>query len=700
MESTQNSNAIQTLWDIGRGDLEDFEQAAKREWLITNGLGGFAAGTVADANTRRYHGLLVAALKPPLQRTVMLAGLDVMAQYNGVELPLSTNEFTDGTIAPRGHVNIERFRLEHGLPIWEYAFNDALIEKRIIMPHGENTTLVRYRVLRASSSLRLTLRPLCSHRDYHSHMHGGWDFQTSALADGYRIDAYHGAAPYFIRTGDSVTIQPATSWYWHFRHRVEATRGLDDSEDLYSPGTIECELAEGEVITLTVSTLADRVLDFDSMLQDELARRQALLKTLPQAVDDTSLAQLVYAADQFIVSRGSDTATAGKTVIAGYPWFGDWGRDTMIALPGLTLSSGRYDIANSILRTFAVYLDAGMLPNRFPDHGEEPEYNTVDATLWYVHAVHQYTRHSNDTSLAAELFDSLIGIIDWHNRGTRYNIHIDPEDGLLWSGESGVQLTWMDAKIGEWVVTPRIGKAVEINALWYNALMGIAELATSLGKQEIASQYTENAARVAQSFTRFWNEGDNCLYDVIDGPAGIDPGDGHRYDASIRPNQLFAVSLPHSPLDADQQRAVVDICARELVTSFGLRSLATTSADYTGNYHGGPFERDSAYHQGTVWAWLLPPLAEAHYRVYGDAARARSYLRPMFSHLREACVGSISEIFDGDAPYLAHGCFAQAWSVAELLRVWLQLDIPATTMNIQDEPKEATHEHERTTAPA
>jgi predicted glycogen debranching enzyme len=680
MNLARNPGTTATLWDIGRGDLGTFEQASNREWLVTNGLGGFAAGTIADANTRRYHGLLIAALKPPLGRTLMLAKLDATAHYFGVDYPLSSNEFAEGSIDPHGYRHIERFRLEGGLPVWEFAFGDALIEKRIMMPHGENATLVRFRVLRASSDLRLTLRPLCTHRDYHSHTRGGWDFRTSAMDHGFRIGAFEGAQPYFVRVSGTAEVLPAPGWYWSFRHRVEAERGLDATEDLYSPGSFAIELSDGDAVTVAISTAPNASTDFDGALTKELARRQLLIDGAPQPIDDPWVQQLVVAADQFIVARRSDDASFGRTVIAGYPWFGDWGRDTMIAVPGLTLTTGRYEIAKDILLTFAKYIDQGMLPNRFPDSGEEPEYNTVDATLWYLNAVDAYTRRSGELDLAKELFDALVDIVEWHRRGTRYGIHMDPDDGLLWAGEAGVQLTWMDAKVGDWVVTPRIGKAVEINALWHNALACIAGLATRLGRKAAAAQLATAAEQVAKGFSRFWNEEQDCLYDVIDGPVGSGKAVGRRDNASMRPNQIFAVSLPHSPLDAVRQRAVVDTCARELVTSHGLRSLAPGSGEYIGHYGGGQVERDGAYHQGTVWAWLLGPFAEAHFRVYRDAERARSFLLPLAGHLREACVGSISEIFDGDAPHPARGCFAQAWSVSETLRVWTELE------NRSDEP--------------
>jgi predicted glycogen debranching enzyme len=351
------------------------------------------------------------------------------------------------------------------------------------------------------------------------------------------------------------------------------------------------------------------------------------------------------------------------TVIAGYPWFGDWGRDTMIALPGLAIATGRTDIGARILRTFAAFVDRGMLPNRFPDQGEAPEYNTVDATLWYFEAIRTCHAATGDDGLLKELFPVLENIIDWHVKGTRYGIAVDPADGLLRSGEEGVQLTWMDAKVGDWVVTPRTGKAVEINALWYNALRAMADFGRRLGGPSTA--WDGMAARVAASFARFWNADGGYCADVVDGP--------HGDDASLRPNQIFAVALPHTPLAPDRQRQVVDACARHLLTSHGLRSLAPGDPQYRGQYGGDQWARDGAYHQGTVWSWLLGPFALAHFRVYGDRVAARAFLEPMAHHVGAYGIGSIAEIFDGDPPFRPGGCVAQAWSVAETLRAWQEL---------------------------
>ena len=417
-------------------------------------------------------------------------------------------------------------------------------------------------------------------------------------------------------------------------------------------------------------------------LARERARQAGLLRALP-AGEPPWVRHLALAADQFVVRRSladgpGPTGTAGRTIIAGYPWFGDWGRDTMIALPGLTLSTGRAEIAADVLRTFRRYLDRGMLPNRFPDEVDPgaaaPEYNTVDATLWYFHAVHQYLLHTGDLALAEELYPALAEIVDRHRRGTRHAIRVDADDGLLYAGEPGVQLTWMDARVGDRVVTPRIGKPVEVNALWHNALRVMADLADRLGAAEDGARYRAAAEQAADSFRRrFWYPAGGYLHDVIDGPEGEPAADGRRYDGRLRPNQIFAVSLPFPLLADDQARAVVDACARRLWTSYGLRSLAPDDPDYVGRYGGGPAERDAGYHRGTVWGWLLGPFATAHYRVYRDPAATRGILAPLKDHLADAGLGSISEVFDGDPPHLPGGCVAQAWSVAEVLRAWRQL---------------------------
>jgi predicted glycogen debranching enzyme len=649
-----------------RDTLQDFELSARREWLVTNGIGGFAGGTIAGLNTRRYHGLLLASLNPPVQRTLLVAKLDVTATYRGTSYPLATNEFADGTISPRGFVHLDSFALDGQLPVWTWLIGDALIEQRVWMAHGQNTTYVSFRLIRGSEAVELEFTPLCTYRDFHAHHRGHRETLVTAVEGGIRVDSFFGAVPYRLLS-DRGEWHIAPQWYWSFKHRVESSRGLDDVEDLVCPARLRLTLEPGAAATVIATSETTQPLPSSASLKAEQARQSELLRTAQSHVladaarDEGIVRQLVLAADQFVVGRQN-----GTTVIAGYPWFSDWGRDTMIALPGLTLATGRTQIAATIIRTFAKFVSDGMLPNLFPDAGHPPEYNTVDATLWYFVAIDEYLRATNDRALLEEIYPTLRDIVRWHQRGTRFSIQVDPSDGLLRAGEPGVQLTWMDAKVGDWVVTPRIGKPVEISALWFNALMIMRDCAARLGDAEAAGEYERAARRTARSFVeRFWFDEGGYLYDVVDGPAGN--------DASLRPNQIFAVSLRHAILDDDRARSVVDVCARHLWTPVGLRSLASRGAGYTGTYAGGPRERDAAYHQGTVWSWLLGPFVCAHYRVYGDLAQARTYLDGIRSHLRDACVGQISEIFDGDAPFTAAGCCAQAWGVAEILRTWGEL---------------------------
>ena len=669
---------------FARGDFASLSNAFEREWLVTNSLGGFASGTMAQANTRRYHGLLVAALQPPVQRVVMVAKLEALVSYRGSRYELGSNEFADGTISPRGFELLSAFEDHDGVPVWVYACGDARLEQRIWMADGRNTTYVRFELREASAPLQLALRPLCTYRDYHSHSRGGWSLEAAAEPGGCRVTAFAGARPYRLLI-DRGEFHSEPDWYWSFRHRVEADRGLDAIEDLWRPGTFHASLESGESVTLTVTAEPE----FESSaaaLDHEKNRRRALLRAVPVGAPDW-VQRLTVAADQFIVRRSRpDGAPAGTTVIAGYPWFSDWGRDTMIALPGLALATGRTKDAGSILRTFAEHVSEGMLPNRFPDGGEPPEYNTVDATLWYFHALAAYLEVSGDRALLRELYPVLRDIVAWHRRGTRYGIRVDPEDGLLLAGETGVQLTWMDARIGDWVVTPRIGKPVEINALWHYALTQLAGWARALKDSSAAADYGAAAGRAAASFSqRYWYPSGGYLYDVIDGPGELLDDAGKRVDPSLRPNQIFAVSLGTNLLDDSRARAVVDVCARELLTPVGLRSLAASDPRYAHRYTGDPRQRDASYHQGTVWTWLLGPYALAHHRVYGDAGHALALLEGLAAHVDEACIGSISEIMDGDAPHSPRGCFAQAWSVAETLRAYHSLTaqrVPRTASQV------------------
>ncbi|MER3432280.1 MAG: glycogen debranching protein [Leptolyngbya sp. ERB_1_1] len=649
--------------DFGREICGILPTSEAREWLVTNGIGGFASGTIAGLLSRRYHGLLIAALKPPLDRTLLTTKLDESVRYGDDVYPLSTNRWADGIVGPHGYRHIERFFLEGTIPVWRYACSDAVLEKRIWMQQGENTTYVHYQLHRATQSLTLTFKVFVNYRDYHGSTTGnGWKMVTEEIDNGLQISAYPEATPFYLFCRGA-TVAPMHDWYYGFDLAIERDRGLSDQEDHLHAATFQATLYPGQSLTFVTSTEAAPNLDGEIALRLQRNHEQRLfdcwrLDRVKQV--ETSPAwvrQLVLAADQFIVNR----PPSGKTIIAGYPWFSDWGRDTMISLSGLTLATGCAEIARSILYTFAQYLDRGMLPNRFPDAGVIPEYNAVDATLWYFIAIFDYYNATDDHDVIDNLFPMLSEIIDWHCRGTRYNIHLDSADGLLYAGEPGTQLTWMDAKIDDWVVTPRIGKPIEVNALWYNALRIMAKFARQLGKPY--REYDAMAERVLARFERFWNVDTGYCYDVLDTPNGN--------DASLRPNQIFAVSLPESPLAQNQQKGVVDACSRSLLTSYGLRSLDPRDANYRGCYKGDPRSRDGAYHQGTVWGWLIGAYAIAHYRVYGDSTRAREFLEPMANHLRAQGLGSLSEIFDGDAPMMPHGCVAQAWTVAEVLRAWV-----------------------------
>jgi predicted glycogen debranching enzyme len=683
-----------TTMRIGRETLGTYATALEREWLVTNGLGGYAAGTVAGPNTRRYHGLLVAALRPPVERTVMVAQLEATVTVAGRRTSLAAHEYAGAVHHPDGWRYLTEFRLEGTLPVWRWTFDGCIVERRVWMPQGSNSTCVDYTLVEAAQEVTLELTPLCSYRDYHWHRRGHYGFALQAGGREVTVVAHPGARPFRLLAQRSA-FEVAPDVYWGFHHALEAERGLDDAEDLFRPGHFRCVLQPGESeVLLLTAEVVDADADAGSRAV-EVARQQALLgrAALPAAAPDW-IRQLVLAADQFVVERrDASGGPLGHTVIAGYPWFADWGRDTMIALPGLALATGRTEIAASVLRTFARFVSEGMLPNRFPDAGDAPEYNTVDATLWYFVAVGEYWRRTRDHALVAELYPVLRDIADWHRRGTRYGIAVDPEDGLLRAGEPGVQLTWMDAKVGDWVVTPRIGKPVEINALWFNAIATLRELALALERTDEAGAFMAEAERIARSFNhRFWNAAGHCLYDVIDGPDGPAGDDGRRRDATLRPNQVLAVSLPHALLDAERSRSVVDACLATLWTPVGLRSLAPGDSAYTPRYHGGPVQRDGAYHQGTVWSWLAGPFALAHYRAYGDATRARRLLESTADHLREACLGQVSEIFDGDAPHAPRGCFAQAWGVAEILRAWREIDECQAEDRRGDTPRHRTHE--------
>lgn len=653
--------------EFGRDICGSLEIAEQREWLVTNGTGGYASGTVSGNLTRRYHGLLIAALNPPVGRMQLAAKLEETATYDGSEYALATNRWASGAVEPKGCLHIEVFRLEGTTPVWRFALGDALLEKRVWMRQGENTTYVQYSLLRGSLPLPLTVKALVNYRDFHSSTHAGdWRMRVEAAENGVQITAFDDAIPFYLLSANG-KFEPEHEWHRDCFMPMERYRGLDDREDHLLAAVTSLELSVGQNVTLVLTTNAGAELDGARALAKHVERERSLCskwqESDPQGASAAPawIRQLILAADQFIVKRSLPDDADGRSVIAGYHWFGDWGRDTMIALPGLTLTTGRPEIAKKILFAFSRYVDGGMLPNNFPDAGGQPEYNTVDAALWYFEAIRQYFEATKDADAILKLYPVLAQIISAHLNGTRYRIHADEDDGLLYAGEDGVQLTWMDAKVGDWVVTPRVGKPVEVNALWYNALKTMGKLASIAGKS--GEPFEKIAEKVKQSFAKFWNSSANYCYDVIE-----DPRIGN--DASLRPNQIFAASLPESPLSPEQQKAVVDVCARRLVTSHGLRSLAQGELGYQGHYGGGPRERDGAYHQGTVWGWLLGPFVLAHLRVYGNPRTAQGFLEPLGNQIASHGLGTLSEIFDGDAPFTPRGCIAQAWTVAEVLRAW------------------------------
>ncbi|MBA2620452.1 MAG: glycogen debranching enzyme family protein [Acidobacteria bacterium] len=637
----------------------DFARSSWREWLETNGIGGFASGTISGANTRRYHSLLTAATAPPLGRLTMLSKFEETLFVGGAPVEFSANQYLD-RIYPEGYKYLTSFRLAP-FPVWTFKIETVEIEKKIFMAHGENTTIVEYKIKNQDADLKieLELKPLLSFCDYHALQHETADFDANyeTAENLVTVKPYAHLPPLYF-AHNSQTIEKTAFWYRNFEYAIERERGFDSREDLFQPFSLKFDLSKGSAIVIA-STMQKSIADARKFEDNEIERRENLIKTANAEDDFTK--QLALAADQFIVSRGN-----GKTIIAGYPWFSDWGRDTMIALNGLTLATNRAEIARDILLEFSRHISEGMLPNRFPDAGEQPEYNTVDATLWFFEAVRAYVAKTDDYDFVEKnLYEKLVDIIDWHVGGTRFQIKVDAASGLLYAGEAGVQLTWMDAKIGDFVVTPRTGFAVEIQALWYNALVITADFAEKFGDKIGCKKYRRAAEKAKKSFNEiFWNDAEQCLFDVINGA---------EKDASVRPNQIFAASLPHRILDFDKARKVVAKVEAELLTPYGLRSLSPKDKNYRPVYIGSPFERDSVYHQGTVWAWLTGAFVDAYRKVYANEANIENRVAEILSgfktHLNTAGVGQISEIFDADAPHKSRGCFAQAWSVAEVLRV-------------------------------
>ncbi len=636
--------------------------AAEAEWLEADGLGGFASGTVSGMRTRRYHALLLTAVTPPTGRLVLVNGFDAWVDTLAGTFALSSQLCSPDVVHPDGAQRIESFAVEPW-PRWCFLLEDGTrIEQEIFARHDAPIVALSWRLTEPRVGVTLSLRPFLSGRDYHALHHENPAFRFDAeVQDGRVIWHPYPDVPGIIAfSNGTYTHQP--DWYRNFLYKEEQARGLDHTEDLATPGTFRWSLSQGEaVLILAAENQQSGML---SLIDIPAHKYLQTLRAAERQRRQRFPSRLHHAADAYLVRRGE-----GKTIVAGYPWFTDWGRDTFIALRGLCLATGRLDDARDILLAWAGTVSEGMLPNRFPDRGDAPEFNAVDASLWYIIAVHDFFQAMTAQKRAVSPRDQHIlrsaieAILSGYAKGTRYGIRLDT-DGLSAAGEAGVQLTWMDAKVGDWVVTPRIGKPVEVEALWLNAL----HIASTFSEQ-----WKEFFARGRETFqARFWNEAGGYLYDVVD--------PDHRTgaaDPTFRPNQILAVGgLPISLLDPDRARRVVDAVEARLWTPLGLRSLAPGEPGYTPRYEGGVRERDGAYHQGTVWPWLIGPFVEAWVRVQGNTAEAKReararYFEPLMQHLDEAGLGHIAEIADGDPPHTPRGCPFQAWSVGEALRLSL-----------------------------
>ncbi len=664
---------------FGREVCNDLDQAERREWWLANGLGGYAAGTVAGTLTRRYHGLLFAPMQPPLGhtlgRTLVFAKADSELVVGDRIYPLHSNRWQGGAIEPRGYLQLESFHLDGRLPVWRYAIGDLRLEARIWMQAGANTTCLAWRLLSEPGEARrtrLAVRLLVNARDHHGQTEAGAFTPHIELGEGtLRVVLPHGIPLHFrSRCG---RFRPQNQWIERFDLPAERARGLPDRDNHLCVGVLELPLHAGEWVGFAASLDADTAPYLGESLRQRLHHdasllRQAKVQSPALANAPAWIDQLVLAGDSFLVRRPRADAD-GVSVIAGYPWFGDWGRDSFIALSGLTLPAHRYDDACRLLESWAGFLEDGLLPNHFPEDGAPPEYNAADAPLWYIEAWRAYLEASGDLVALARHYPALAALLGHYASGTRYGIGMDPADGLLRAGveDAGqaTQLTWMDARVDGRPVTPRIGKPVELNALWYNALMSLAEFSRRLRQDE--EPFAHLAAQTRQGFRRFIRADGAGLFDVLD-------GDEENQAARMRPNQIFAVSLTHSPLSRSEQAAVVRIVGERLLTSYGLRTLDPADVAYQARYEGGVRDRDAAYHQGSAWAWLLPHYALALHRVGGDAAAAQALLQPLADHLADAGLGSISELFDAEPPHTPRGAPCQAWSVACALQVWCLLE--------------------------
>jgi predicted glycogen debranching enzyme len=652
---------------------EDPMSLLGKEWLVTNGIGGYASSSLLGVATRRYHGLFVPDL-PGRGRTMIIPRLDETVEQGTQTARLSGAEYADGRIEADGIRYLKDIRREWQTPVWIFDVGGTVLEKRVVAPYGQNTVYIQYTSL--NGSMRLHLRPFITYRMHDARLaDGGADsFSMTILGGRYEILLPEGAPTLKLcmrpRTGVFVADEAISEGV---SYRVDRDRGSEHIQDLFSPGYFTVDLSNGQRVAFVASVEPWELLDFEcgDILKAEQHRLEKMLSLAPALQEDDLTRQLQLAADQFVVQPGARpeeqvlaqaSGDQVRTIIAGYHWFGDWGRDTMISLEGLTLCTGRQQETKAILRTFARYIRDGLIPNLFPEGSRQPLYHTADATLWYFHALDRYLTASNDRDTLMSLYPTLKEVVNHHRKGTRFNIGVDAGDGLLHAGMPGLQLTWMDAKVDDWVVTPRRGKPVELQALWFNALRLMVEWGRQLGER--TDQWLKMAEQAEASFhRRYWYSPGGYLYDVVDG----DLGD----DSSLRPNQIFSLSLRFPILHPQRWQPVIDVVSERLLTPFGLRTLAPDHPDYKPTYSGDLRARDAAYHQGTVWPWLIGHYTDARLRVYPDKAQARSCLRAFTDHLGDAGIGTISEIFDAEAPFPPRGCIAQAWSVAEVLRAYL-----------------------------
>jgi predicted glycogen debranching enzyme len=654
---------------LGEEVVQDFELSSRLEWIEANGLGGYASSTASGANTRRYHGLLVAAAKRPFDRRVLLSKLEEKLSVGGETYELGCNQYP-GVIYPSGHRLLHSFHL-NPFPTYRYSAGGALLEKEIFAVHGMNRTVITYRLISAPSEVELEIRPMIAARNFH-HLHRenlSFNAYVHPAPNGIMMMPYDEESKLYL-IAEGGWFRKAGYWYRNFEYMQEMLRGLDFREDLFSPGYFCVKLRQGDEFSIVASTdLPDRF-DPRAARGEEIKRRRGIVENrfiaekverLGEFLSVDFICSLLLISDSFLIRKPS-----GKGgLIAGYHWFSEWERDTMVSLPGLTLVTGRFHEAAGLIRECLSYLNKGLIPNTILEGSDDPIYNSADATLWLFNATYLYLRYTGDLGLIREIYPKLWESLEWHIKGTRYNIHVDPEDGLLVQGEPGVQLTWMDAKVGDWVVTPRHGKAVEINGLWYNALMSMACFAQALDKEADRTRYLEMAEKVERNFMRrFWNGERRCLFDCVN---------EERADDSVRPNQVIVMGLPFTPVPREAARAALEVVERELLTPYGLRSLSPQNPSYRGRYQGDQISRDGAYHQGTVWAWLLGPFISSYARYHrgepGYRERLLSFLEALPDHIFRAGLGTISEIFDGDPPHHPRGCISQAWSIAEVLRV-------------------------------